>query len=175
MSQKQPVTPSDSSSESITSSASTSTASAATNAKQASSKVKTLGFRPSLFYFLFAISVVVNCAYVTGCCSFHLRTSDECGDHSCRDSISEDTEMKLRKIAGKLKIQVPSDAGAEQVEALLLSALSQKDSFERGRLTSDVLESLRKAARDLSAEDDFDALCRFIEKVNGKTILILNP
>ncbi len=124
---------------------------------------------------LFLLSVGLNCAYVTGCCSFHIKTDDACGDHSVTSTDSNEAEERLRRVAGKLNLFVPSDAKAEKIEDILVSALSKPKDFDKGKLSEDVLKDLRKDARAHSAEDDFEALCDFINSANGKKYIILEP
>ena len=132
-------------------------------------------FYTRLFYTLFALSLGLNCAYVTGCCSFHFKTKSDCDGHPRDSAVSDDAETRLRTVAGKLHLFVPSNANAEQVQDIIVTAVSKQESFERGKLSDDVLSNLRKDASAASAEDDFDALCTFIEKADGKRILILEP
>ena len=124
-----------------------------------------------LFPSLFLLSFGLNCAYVTGCCSFHIKTDN----HSVTSTASNEAEERLRRVAGKLNLFVPSGANAAQIEEILVSALSKPKSFDKGKLSEKVLTELRKDASALSAEDDFDTLCEFITNADGKKYLILEP
>ena len=128
-----------------------------------------------LFNILLALSLGLNCAYVTGCCSFSLESADDRGDRSGSSTAHSEDDTRLRKIAGKLGVFIPSGADAEQVEDRLIQAVSNQEQIDETDIPDEVWEMVLSTAEDMKVKEPFEQLKRVSEKAKRGKLVVLKP
>ena len=129
---------------------------------------------------LFALSLGLNCAYMTGCLSDNIG-SDDHDDRTGPSEPSREDDTRLLNIARKLGVFIPSGADAKQVEEIIINAISNQEKLQINETDispedwEKTWESVLSTAEDMKVKEPFEQLKRASENVKRGKLVVLKP
>ena len=135
------------------------------------------GSASAFFAILFLASVALNAAFLTGCISMDdIRGGKEkpIPTTTAHRNSAEDEAFYLREIAASLGLSPSSEKTPGDIAFDIKQALANTLKYRDDILSDEAFEECRAAIPTTKDTENFEAYHRFIQKVAGKKLVILD-